>query len=242
MREHCNSIRWILAAGAALAVALMLGCSDQAPRVFTSQPVRRVTSATATDTRRLNDGVNRLIDAMNRPDRAFRFSFKGQENITDQPAQGKSQQPRVGPVALDVSVTPLALDLKERRGEKVTQSKAKMEDETSWKMAHLVILSVMSRPDLVIVAGSTVAGPPASDTVGTTMADKYSFDSTTAEGSQKRAFDLARLVVAGVKDCTGTVWIAKDSGELIKFNVDADYLDQDGRTWKEHYEGEVTPE
>jgi hypothetical protein len=238
-REHYFSKRWIPAA--ALVTVLIVGCNNQPPEVFTTQPERSVPTTNATDTRRLSDGVNKLIDAMNRPDRAFRFSFKGQENINDKYAQDKTQKPVVGPVSLDVVVTALELDLKEKRGKSVKQSKATIADQTSWKMAHLVILRVMTNPNLVIAAGSTLAQPPANDMVGGTIADKYSFDTTTATGSQRRAFDMARLVVASIKDCAGTVWIAKDSGELVKFNVDADYLDQDGRAWKEHYEGEVVP-
>jgi hypothetical protein len=239
MREHYFSKRWIPAA--ALATVLIVGCNNQPPQVFTTQSERSVPNTNATDTRRLSDGVNKLIDAMNTPDRSFRFSFKGQENINDNYAHDKAQRPVVGPVSLDVAVSALELDLKEKRGKSVKQSKATMENQTSWKMAHLVILRVMTKPNLVIAAGSTLAEPPANDIVGGTIADKYSFDTTTATGNQKRAFDMARLVVASVTDCAGTVWIAKDSGELVKFNVDANYLDQDGRAWKEHYEGVVTP-
>ena len=241
MHEHYFSKRWVPVAAAALVAALMGGCDNQQPQVFTSQPEKTVATANVTDTRRLTDGANRLIDAMNRPHRAFRFSFKGQENINDKYAQDKTQQPVVGPVSLDVVVSALELDLKEKRGKSVKQSKAKLENQTSWKMAHLVILRVMTNPNLVIAAGSTVAEPPVNDMVGATMADKYSFDTATATGSGRRSFDMARLVLPSIKDCAGTVWIAKDSGEVVKFNVDADYQDQDGRAWKEHYEGEVVP-
>jgi hypothetical protein len=51
----------------------------------------------------------------------------------------------------------------------------------------------------------------------------------------------ARMVLTTIGDCKGMVWIAKDSGLLIRFNVDADYRDQNNHAWKEHYEGEVTP-
>jgi hypothetical protein len=47
-------------------------------------------------------------------------------------------------------------------------------------------------------------------------------------------------MITAIKDSKGTVWIAKDSSEMIKFNIDTDYLDKDGHAWKEHYEGEVT--
>jgi hypothetical protein len=48
-------------------------------------------------------------------------------------------------------------------------------------------------------------------------------------------------MLTNVKDSRGTAWIAKDSGELVKFNIDTDYVDKNGHAWKEHYEGEVTP-
>jgi hypothetical protein len=49
------------------------------------------------------------------------------------------------------------------------------------------------------------------------------------------------VVVTTIKDCKGTAWIAEDSGLLIKFNIDADYQDKNNHSWKEHYEGMVTP-
>jgi len=53
--------------------------------------------------------------------------------------------------------------------------------------------------------------------------------------------ERARIVVSTIRSCRGTAWIAEDSGQLIKFNIDADYLDKNNQAWKEHYEGLVTP-
>jgi hypothetical protein len=225
----------------ALLTALAGACNNNAPQGAASRPAFTVSTSNATDARRLSEGANKLIEAMNRPESSFHFSFKGQEKIIDTNVPEKNQKPIVGPVTLEADVTPLDLDLKESRGGKVKQAQAKREDETSWNMAHLDILEVMTSPNLVIAVGSHVAEPPGNDIVGATMTDKYSFDTTTATGAQKKAFDLARLVLPSIQDCKGTAWIAKDSGELIKFTVDAAYSDRAGHAWTEHYEGVVVP-
>jgi hypothetical protein len=229
------------AAVVALVTVLAGACNNNAPQVSISQPVTTAPNSSVADARRLSDGANKLIEAMNKPVGAFHFSFKGQENINTRGAQDKSGKPVIGPVSLEADVSPLEIDLKEKHGGTLKPTQAKRDDEMNWKMAHLAILGVMTSPNLVIAVGSNVAGPPGNDLVGTMMTDKYSFDTTTATGAQKRAFDLARLVLPSIKDCKGTAWIAKDSGELVKFDVDAAYLDQNGHAWNEHYEGVVVP-
>ena len=194
-----------------------------------------------TDARRLSDGADKLMDAMNRPRGSFHFSFKGQENINDKYSQDKTQTPQVGPVTLQADISPDEIDLKEMRGSTIKTSKAKRGEETSWGMAKLTTLGVMTGPSFVIAVGSAVTSPPSTDLVGATPADKFSFDTTAATPSQKMGLDAARAVLSTVKDCKGAAWIAKDSGLLIKFNIDADYLDNYSHAWTEHYEGIVTP-
>jgi hypothetical protein len=73
-------------------------------------------------------------------------------------------------------------------------------------------------------------------------ADKFTFDTAAASTPyQKTGVERARIVVRTIRGCKGTAWIAEDSGQLIKFNIDADYLDKNNQAWKEHYEGLVTP-
>ncbi len=108
-------------------------------------------------------------------------------------------------------------------------------------MANLTTLGMMTSPNLVIAVGSTVTSPPSTDLVGATPADKFTFDTAAATPSQQLGLEAARAVLTTIKDCKGTAWIAKDSGLLIKFNIDADYLDRNSHAWREHYEGEVTP-
>ena len=111
----------------------------------------------------------------------------------------------------------------------------------SWAMANLSTLGVMTSPDFAIALGSSVTSPPTTDLVGGTPADKFSFDTTAATPAQKKGLEAARVVLTTIRDCKGTAWIARDSGLLIKFNIDVDYQDQNDHAWKEHYEGEVTP-
>jgi hypothetical protein len=131
--------------------------------------------------------------------------------------------------------------MSETRGTAKKISKAKKTDEMNWSMANLATLGVMTHPNFVIAVGSTVTSRPETDLVGATPADKFTFDTSAANPTQKMGLDAARAVLSIIKDCKGTAWIAMDSGLLIKFNIDADYLDKYQHEWKEHYEGAVTP-
>jgi hypothetical protein len=229
-------------AGLALAAALV-ACDNPPPPTVNSLPVLPpVSGLNTTDAQRLTSGASKLIDAMKRPTQSFHFSYKGKENINSQYPQDKSQFPRVGPVVLQADISPEEISVTETRGSTTKTSKAKDGDELNWSMANLATLGVMTNPTLVIAVGASVTSPPTTDLVGVALADKFTFDTTTADtSSQKMALERARMVVTTIKDCKGTAWIAKDSGLLIKFNLDADYLDKLNHAWQEHYEGEVTP-
>jgi hypothetical protein len=231
---------FILGASLVLAAALV-GCkSNPAPvKSAASAPATRVSAQSAA--RRLSAGANKLIDAMSKPTKSFHLSFQGQENINDKYLRDRTQAPEVGPVDLQADVSPDELTLTETRGQTKKAAKAKKGDEMNWAIAQLALIGVMTSPNFTIAIGSTVASSPTNDMVGATLADKYTFDTTTATGSQKMALDVTRTMLTSIKECKGTAWIAKDSGELVKFNLDADYLDKNAHSWKEHYEGEVTP-
>jgi len=222
-------------------VAALLACKDNSTPVVSSSPAVRTSKPNMTDARRLSEGANKLMDAMNKPKTSFHFSFKGQGNINDKYASDRTQSPEVGPVALQADISPEEINLTETRGSITKTSKAKKGDELNWAMANLTTLGVMTSPNFVIAVGSSVTAPPSTDLVGATPADKFTFDTTTATPSQKMGLDAARMILTTIKDCKGTAWIAKDSGLLIKFNIDADYLDKNNHAWKEHYEGDVTP-
>ena len=222
-------------------VAALLACSNNSTPEVHSVAAPRASKPNMTDARRLSDGANKLMDAMNKPKTSFHFSFKGQENINDKFIRDQTQQPQVGPVALQADISPEEISLTETRGSTTKTSKAKKGDDMNWAMANLTTLGTMTSPNFAIAVASAVAAPPSTDLVGATPADKFTFDTTAATPSQKVGLDAARMVLTTIKDCKGTAWIAKESGLLIKFNVDADYLDKYNRAWKEHYEGEVTP-
>jgi hypothetical protein len=218
-------------------VAALLACNNSSTPEVRTLPAPSASTPNMTDAKRLSDGAGKLIDAMKKPAGSFHFSFKGQENI----GEDKTQPPQMGPVALQADISPEEINLTETRGSTTTPTKAKKGDELNWGMANLATLGVMTSPDLVIAVGSAVTAPPSADLVGATPADKFTFNTTAATPSQKMRLDAARMVLTTIQDCKGTAWIAKDSGLLIKFNIDADYLDKNNHSWKEHYEGEVTP-
>jgi hypothetical protein len=222
-------------AGLTLAAAL-LACNDNPTPVVSSTPEPKAPMPDMTDAKRLSDGATKLIDAMNKPTESFHFSFKGQENLNED----RTKPPQVGPVVLQADVSPGEISLTETRGSTRKTSSARKGDDLDWAMTNLTVLGVMTNPNFVIALGSTVAGPPSTDLVGATVADKFTFDTTAATPAQSRGLEAARAVLSTIKDCKGTAWIAEQSGLLIKFNIDTDYLDKDSHAWKEHYEGEVT--
>jgi hypothetical protein len=222
-------------------VAGLLACNNSSAPFISSAPARKTSKPDMADAKRLSDGASKLMDAMEKPTRSFHFSFKGYENINNKYPQDKTQAPQVGPVALQADVSPEEIDLTETRGLTTKTSKARKGEDINWAMANLTTLGVMTSPNFVIVVGASVVSPPSIDLVGATPADKFTFDTTIATPSQKRGLEAARAVLTTIRDCKGTAWIAKDSGLLVKFDIDADYLDKNGHAWKEHYEGEVTP-
>jgi len=229
-------------AGLVLAAALV-GCKSNPGPVENAgnAPRPRPSTSNMTDARRLSSGANKLLDAMSKPTQSFHFSFQGQENINDKYPQDKTQAPEVGPVNLEADISPDERDLVETRGQTKTESKAKKAEEMNWAMGNMTLLGILTDVNFSIAVGSTVASSPSNDMLGTNAADKYVYDTTQANPSQKVALDVARGLLTSIKDSKGTAWIAKDSGVLLKFNIDTDYLDKDGHAWTEHYEGEVTP-
>ena len=221
-------------------VAALFACNNNSTPVVSSVPAPRGSMPNMTDAKRLSDGANKLMDAMNKPTTSFHFSFKGQENISTRYGHRRSRH-RLARWLLQADISPEEINLTETRGSTTKTSKAKKGDEMNWAMANLTTLGVMTSPNFVIAVGSSVTSPPSTDLVGTTPADKFTFDTTTATPSQKMGLEAARAVLTTIKDCKGTAWIAKDSGLLIKFNIDADYVDRNNHAWKEHYEGDVTP-
>jgi hypothetical protein len=224
--------------------ALLAGCENKVAPVPTVDYTSTTTASSATadvsqvDAKRLNDGASKLIDAMKMPSTSFHFSYNGQENLQSDPAQPAEG----GPVAVEADVSPQEIDLKETQGKTIENLKAQTGNEVKWGMAHMTMVRVMSNPRLVIAVGASVTAPPTADLVGTIAADKFVFDTASdLTPAQKAGLERARMVVSTVQNCRGTAWIDKDSGELVKFNIDAEYQDKNGHDWQEHYEGVVTP-
>lgn len=224
-----------------LLAALVPACKNTPPPAPPALPADRapiVEDQSQVDAKRLNDGASKLIDAMKRPTRSFQFTSDGEVNLEADPVK----PPDVGKESLEAEVSPATIHLKETRGKVTEESKAAAEDDIHWSMAHLAVVRVMSNPMLAIAVGASVAGAPSEDLVGEVAADKFSFD-TQADltPAQKVGLARAKAVVSAIQNCKGTAWIAKDSGELVKFDIDAEFQGSAGQSWNEHYEGLVTP-
>lgn len=219
------------------------GCASKpAPmESFSNAPKPRASRPNMTEARRLSAGANKLVDALTKPTETFHFSFKGEQNLNDKYPEDKTQSPKVGPVTLEMDVSPEVRNIVETRGETRTTTRVAKTDEVNNAMANLALLGVMSEVNFSIALGSAVASSPSSDAVGTVPADKFTFDTSQANPTQKTALDIARAMLTTIQNTKGSAWIARDSGRMIKFNIDTDYEGKDGHAWKEHYEGDVTP-
>lgn len=236
-RHHLTRLPLLLAT-AWLAVTLA-ACNNPPPEESAApeEPAPTAPQPDVADSKRLINGADRLIAAMNKPTEPFHVSFKSRENLVGD----KSKPPQMGAVNLQADLSPLFLNLIATRGGIVKTVTARQGDETNWGAAHVTALGVLTNLNFVIALGATVAPPPSTDLVGKVVADKFVFDTAVTLPGQALGLEAARAVQPAIKDCRGTAWIAEQSGVLVKFNVDAEYEDQYDHTWEEHYEGEVTP-
>lgn len=213
-------------------------CSKPAAPVISSSLER---SAAGGASKKVTEGNRLLMESLQKPTAPFHISYKAQENINSKYPMDKTAKPEVGPVDLEADLSPDEMSLINASGTKKTERKAKKGDEGNWAFAQLELLGPIMKTGMVLAIGQAVARPSGSDNVGSMSADKYDFDSTTATGAQKMGIDMARSMLTNIQTTKGTVWIDKGSGRMVKFYIDADYADKNNNTWKEHYEGEITP-
>jgi hypothetical protein len=229
---------WI-AGMACLAVAgLLAGCKNSAPPATTTPSVSRPTVNTAA--KRLGRSGRILMDTMKNPKTPFHYSYKGQENVNEKYAFDKTAKPQVAAVTLEADISPDEMIITSARGGKKEDHNVKKGDELQWAMAQLLLVTNVTGPTMSIDVVASLASEAGSETVGGVAADKFTIDTATAAGNQKAGFDIAKSILT-IKDVKGTAWVAKDSGTLVKFNLDVSRADDRGNTWDEHYEGEVKP-
>ncbi len=229
----------LVRAAVLLFVATLAGCQNYVPPAPKADPAPLGPDQAQIDAQRLNDGASKLTDAMKKPSESFHFSYQAEENLTIDPID----PPDVGKVALEADVTLEEIHLKETRGKVTEATKAESGNEVKWEMAHMTMVRLMSNPMLVIAVGASIANPPSEDLVGSIAADKFVFDTASElTPAQKVGLGRARTVISSIQSCKGTAWIAKDSGELVKFDIDAQYQDKNAHAWHEHYEGVVIPQ
>jgi len=159
----------------------------------------------------------------------------------DPTRQYRSVIAQQGRVTLEADISPVEINLTEARDQVKRTTVAQATDTASWEVANTTLLGDMSRPGLVIAFASAVASPPSSDLVGAVPADRFAFDTRALTPADQQRVEGARAILPSIRNCKGTAWIARDSGLLIKFNIDADFSDKSQHAWQEHYEGEVFP-
>lgn len=222
-----------------LSLVCMLACKSGP----TSSPLSaKIEGGSANEiVKKMSESSKILMDNMKDPKAPFRFAYKGQQNINNRFPMDKTAKPEIGTVSLDADLSPGEIDITEMRGEKKSETKAKKASDLDWSMAQLSLIGALTNPTFAMAVGSPVVSSAGSDSAGGTSCDKYVFDTTTATGSQKAGMEIAKSMLTNIKDAKGTVWVAQNTGQLTKFNIDVDYADKNGNAWAEHYEGETTP-
>jgi hypothetical protein len=232
---------WI-AGMACLAVAgLLAGCKSSAPPTATTEATatQRASRPTAnTVSERLRKSTKILTAAMDHPKTPFHYSYKGQQNVTEHYAFNKTLKPQVGTVTMEADVSPDEMIITSMWGGKKEDHNAKKSDEFGWGGAQLSLMANVTEPVQWIDVLAGFATEAGSDTVGGVAADKFTFDSSTVTAAQKFEYDA--VMPSLCKAIKVAAWVAKDSGELVKFTIDESIADERG-AWEEHREGEVTP-
>jgi hypothetical protein len=231
---------WI-AGMACLAVAgLLAGCKNSAPPATTTPSAARPTVNKAnTASKRLRKSTNILTAMMEHPKTPFHYSYRGQQNVNDRYAFDKTLKPQVAAVTMEADLSPDEVNITSMRGGKKEDHNAKKSDEGGWLGAQLSLNANVTVSLMAIDLLADLATEAGSDTVGGVAADKFTFDSSTVTAAQK--FEYGAIKPPQIKAIKVAAWVAKDSGELVKFNIDESNLDERGNAWEEHYEGEVKP-
>ncbi len=220
------------------ALALLASCSKRSSTTSFGRTERPTTNEAS---QKLQSCTKLLMDSMEKPTTHFHFSYRAQENINAKYPMDKAAKPEIGPVTVEAEVSPDEIDVTSTRDKQTSAHKAKKADAGAWAFAQMDLLGPMTGTGILLAFGQAVARPGGSESVGGFAADKYDFDTSTATGSTKAGLDMAKAMITNIDNTKGTVWVDKATGRLTKFNMDADFKDKAGNTWKEHYEGEVTP-
>lgn len=89
-----------------------------------------------------------------------------------------------------------------------------------------------------LVAAQDAARAEGAESVSGYDTWKYAIDTANEPAGQKAAFD-SLMAVQDYK-IAGTAWIASDSGCLVKYALDFEKEEKDGRAEKTHFEGSAT--
>lgn len=233
---------WITGMACLAVAGLLAGCKSNAPPTVTTQAVTtqgasRPTANTASA--RLRKSTKILSAAMEHPQAPFHYSYKGQQNVNDRYAFDKTLKPQVAAVTMEADLSPDEVSITSMRGGKKEDRNAKKSDQGGWMGAQLSLTASVTGPLMVVDLFAGLATEAGSDTVGGVAADKFTFDSSNVPATQKFEYDAIKP--PQIKAIKVAAWLAKNSGELVKFNIDESNLDERGNAWDEHYEGEVTP-
>ena len=232
---------WIIGMACLAVAGLLASCQKSAPPTATTQATATQGASRPTVntvSARLRNSTKILTATIEHPKTPFHYSYKGQQNVTEHYAFNKILKPQVGAVTTEADVSPDEMIITSMWGGKKEDYNAKKSDESGWTNAQLSLAANVTDSIMMIDLLAGLATEAGSDTVGGVAADKFTFDSSTVTAAQQFEYNVIRP--SQYKAIKVAAWVAKDSGELVKFNIDESIADERG-AWEEHREGEVTP-
>lgn len=233
--------RHSLLASVLLVVFLLGGCKGRQPASVAPAEDKSSAAQDQEKIKKLTRCVQLLVDSMKDPKQSFQFSFRGQENLNPKFPKEKGTRPDIGPIELQADFTPEVVSLVSKRGKLRTERKVRKGEEPGWSLGRLDLLSTLASSSSAMALASSAARPAGNGSVAGFPAEKFEFDTRTATGAEAVGVEMTRSMLTNLKDAKGSAWIEKNTGRLLKFNIDAYYTEEGGRAWQEHYEGEVLP-
>jgi hypothetical protein len=172
----------------------------------------------------------RLQEMVKNPPGRFHVSF------TESSSKGSSAQ---HVVSTEGDVTPATVDYTERETENgQTTSNTKHVERAHMSEMDLDMHFMLPVPwHGELIAANDATTPAGTETVNGYDTVKYVIDTAKEPPSQKAVF--SKMMLDKDYKITGSAWVAKDGGALVKYAVDMEENGNDGAVKQTHFEGNV---
>lgn len=216
--QHTLKLRFLIAAGLALAT---VGCNSAHSRRTDNNSGSSSARGSASE-QQFNPGLaDPCLQTMAKnPTQPFHFSSLKTSDV--------------GTYATEAEITPQMMDVTSRNSTGTTTNHYPRSE--GWDSA--IAPMVLAGPGRELNMAKFAVKPLGPENVNGFDTIKYAVDTTHEDPVDKAGY----LAGMNVKDYNimGTTWLAKDSGCILKYNVDFEMDAKDGSVSKTHYEGAIS--